>query len=131
MIAAGLGLRPSCDADELVSIVADAAERSGLRPTLLAAPWFRDGPTMRAAAERLGLPLAIIDEYALLSAQPSCSTRSEAAQRAVGIASVAEGCALAAAGPGAALLLHRIATPNATCAIAGPRLFSHPDTPCS
>ncbi len=131
MIAAGLGLRPACDADELVRIVADAAERSGLRPDLLAAPWFRDGAAVRAAAERLGLPLAIIGEQALLSAQPSCSTRSEAALRAIGIASVAEGCALAAAGPGGGLLLHRIATPNATCAIAGPRLLSHPDTPCS
>ncbi|MCQ8277085.1 cobalamin biosynthesis protein [Acetobacteraceae bacterium KSS8] len=128
MIAAGLGFRPGCAMEDIVQLVVEAAERSGHRPALLAAPWFRDGPVLRAAADRLGLPLAIVDEAALLRAQPFCPTRSDAARRAVGLASVAEACALAASGPGALLLLPRIAGANATCAMAGLSPLATPDT---
>jgi cobalt-precorrin 5A hydrolase len=72
------------------------------------------------AAARLGLSLVMIGADALAAAQPRCPTRSEAAARAVGVGSVAEGCALAASGAGGRLLLPRVAHGGATCALAEP-----------
>ncbi|MGI4745685.1 MAG: cobalamin biosynthesis protein [Janthinobacterium lividum] len=120
MIVAGIGLRPGCGGDEIARLVEQAAERAGCRPDRLAIPQFREaeaGPVVAAAT--LSLDLIVIGESALADAQPRCRTRSARAEAATGIASVAEGCALAAAGPDALLLLPRIASANATCAIAG------------
>ena len=66
-------------------------------------------------ARLLGVGLAFVDRDALRAAQPLCPTRSDAATRAIGVASVAEGAALAAGGT---LLLPRIAGGGATCALA-------------
>ena len=120
MIVAGVGLRPGCTGDEIARLVEQAAERAGCRPERLAIPQFRAaeaGPIV--AAEALSLGLIVVGESALANAQPRCRTRSARAEAATGIASVAEGCALAAAGPDAMLLLPRISSANATCAIAG------------
>ncbi len=119
---AGIGCRPGCCGDELAALVARAAAAAGCRLDLLAVPAFRhDAAGPAAAAIRLSLPLRIVDDAALDAAQPACPTRSARALAVTGHASVAEGCALAAAGPGAVLLLPRIASANATCAIAGGR----------
>lgn len=120
MIVAGIGLRPGCSVDEITRLVEQAAERAGCRPEQLAIPQFREaeaGPV--AAAEALSLGLIVVGDIALADAQPRCRTYSPRAEAATGIASVAEGCALAAAGPDALLLLPRISSANATCAIAG------------
>ncbi len=120
MIVAGIGLRPGCSGDELAALVARAAAAAGCRPELLAVPAFRrDAAGPPDAAARLSLPLRIVEAAALGAVQAACPTRSARALAETGHASVAEGCALAAAGPGAVLLLPRIASPNATCAIAG------------
>ena len=88
--------------------------------TALAAPAAKaDEPGLRAAALVLGVPLLIVEPAALADAQPRCVTRSACAERTLGVASVAEGCALAAAGEGARLVLARIASARATCALAG------------
>ena len=86
---------------------------------MLAAPAFRYGHAgvFRAAA-LLGLPLAWVGQAALQAAQPLCQTRSAAAAASVGIASVAEGCALAVSGGTGRLLLPRLAGQGATCALA-------------
>ena len=75
-------------------------------------PWpdFVDAPE--------AVPVAFIDDAALLAVQPRCPTRSAVAERETGFASVAEGAALAASG--GRLLLARIAGGGATCALAGP-----------
>jgi cobalamin biosynthesis protein CbiG len=65
----------------------------------------------------LGLPIAFVDAAALKAVQPRCPTRSAVAERETGVASVAEGAALAASG--GSLLLARIAQGSATCALAG------------
>ena len=119
MIVAGIGLRRDCSGQELAALVARAADQAGCRPDLLAVPSFRaEAAGAVAAARYLSLPLRIVDAAALAEAQPGCPTRSARASAATGFASVAEGCALAGAGPDAVLLLARIASPNATCAIA-------------
>jgi cobalamin biosynthesis protein CbiG len=85
----------------------------------LAAPDFKQGEHgLQETARALSVPLLLVERDALLAAQPGCPTRSDAARRAAGVASVAEGCALAAAGSGGRLILARIAGPRATCALA-------------
>jgi cobalamin biosynthesis protein CbiG len=74
----------------------------------------RRGATPEAAA-RLGLPLLFVDDAALRAAQPHCVTRSAAAERATGFASVAEAAAI---GMGGVLLLPRLAGAGVTCAVA-------------
>lgn len=119
MIVAGLGFRSGCPADDIVRLVQTAQVRAGYIAGSLAAPdWKRDEPGLHAAAARLSLPIAFVDAAALTAVQPRCPTRSIVAERATGVASVAEGAALAAFG--GRLLLARIAHGAATCALAGP-----------
>jgi cobalt-precorrin 5A hydrolase len=118
-VIAGIGCRAGCSAAEVVALVAAASASAGRAASALAAPEFkRDEAGLHEAARLLDLPLLLVDREALVAAQPGCSTRSETAERRVGVASVAEGCALAAAGHGGRLILARIAGPRATCALA-------------
>ncbi len=118
-VIAGIGCRANCPAGEIVVLVQEACARAGSRPAALAAPAFKRGePGLREAAHLLAVPLLLVEPAALAAAQPRCPTRSEAAARATGVASVAEGSALAAAGAGGRLLLPRIAGARATCALA-------------
>lgn len=119
MIVAGIGSRPGCSGVEIAGLVERAAREAGCRPERLAVPGFRaDAAGPKAAAALLSLPLLVVAPDELAAMQPLCPTRSARAEAAIGIASVAEGCALAAAGPGATLRLARVASANATCALA-------------
>ena len=119
MIVAGLGFRNGCAADDIVRLVRAAQAQTGCIAGSLAAPgWKQGAPGLHAAAARLGLPIAFIDAAALIAVQPRCPTRSTVAERETGVASVAEGTALAASG--GRLLLARIAGGGAPCALAGP-----------
>ena len=118
-VIAGIGCRSRCPADEIVAVVRDAGLRAGRAADALAAPAFKSGEAgLHAAAELLGLGLILVGPEALAAAQAACVTRSRIAAQATGVASVAEGSALAAAGPGARLILPRIASTRATCALA-------------
>jgi cobalamin biosynthesis protein CbiG len=118
VIVAGLGCRPAAEESALLRLIAEAGR--GLPPfTHLAAPAFRrDAAALHRAAAALGLPLLFLPRQALEGVQPRCPTRSEAARAATGLASVAEACALAAAGDGARLLRPRLAGTGVTCAVA-------------
>ncbi len=127
MIVAGIGCRKGCGADEIVALIEQAVRDAGIancRFTALAAPRFKqDEPGPRGAAERMNLPLLLIEDAAMRAAEPQCATRSVTALEATGFASVAEAAALAAVGPEGRLVLPRIASNMATCALAerGPR----------
>jgi cobalamin biosynthesis protein CbiG len=115
-VVAGIGCRPDAAAGPILALIARAEALSGQRVAALAAPEFRrDSAGLREAAAALALPLRFIRRAALEAAQPRCPTRSEAALRATGLASVAEACALAAGG---ALVLPRIDGVGVTCALA-------------
>jgi cobalt-precorrin 5A hydrolase len=122
MIVAGIGCRKECDAAEIVrlveaALVRVAAPRAALMA--LAAPAFKtDADAPREAATALGLPLLLIGDADLKSAESRAVTKSAAALKATGIASVAESAALAGAGVGATLLLPRIKGHGVTCALA-------------
>lgn len=118
MIVAGVGCRPGVAPDAVLALVLRAGQ--GLPPiTHLAAPAFRaEVSALAEVAARLGLGLLWLETPALEAVQPLCPTRSAAAARATGLASVAEACALAGAGAGASLLLPRIDGAGVTCAVA-------------
>ena len=117
MIVAGLGCRPGVEEAAILALLQKSA--MGLHPiTHLAAPAFRrEVAALHRAAVALGLPLLFVERAALERVQPLCPTRSEASLAATGLASVAEACALAAAGDGARLLRPRISGVGVTCAV--------------
>ncbi|ALG74291.1 cobalamin biosynthesis protein [Azospirillum thiophilum] len=122
----GLGCRRGCGWEEIAALVAGAFDEAALpdaarRLAALAAPAMKsDEPGLAEAARALGLPQRFIEEDAMLAAQDRVHTRSATVLAAVGLASVAEAAALAAAGPGSRLLLPRRSTPRATVALALP-----------
>ncbi|MBP2291631.1 cobalamin biosynthesis protein [Azospirillum rugosum] len=119
MIAAGIGCRSGCPGAEIAGLVRAALDEAGVGADVLAAPVrkrFEAG--LREAADLLALPLAFVEDAELAAVQDRTQTRSARVEAAVGVASVAEAAALAAAGPGAHLLLPRRSTPRATCALA-------------
>ncbi len=119
MIVAGVGCRMGCPAGDLAAVVRLAAATAGQQVGAVAAPGFKQHePGLHEAARLLGLPLVFVDLAALQAVQPHCPTRSGFAERMTGVASVAEGAALAAFG--GRLLLARISLGGATCALAGP-----------
>lgn len=135
----GLGCRRGCGWEEIAALVAGAFDEAALpdaarRLAALAAPAMKsDEPGLAEAARALGLPLRFIEEDAMLAAQDRVHTRSATVLAAVGLASVAEAAALAAAGPGSRLLLPRRSTPRATVALALPAValpgVAVPETP--
>ncbi len=119
MIVAGLGFRTACTAEELVALIVCVGEAAGAEIAALAVPDVKAGGSALArAASSLALEIRPISKDALIAVQPLCPSRSAAALASVGVASVAEACALAAAGSGARLLAPRTASSAATCALA-------------
>jgi cobalt-precorrin 5A hydrolase len=119
MIVAGIGLGASCPAEDIVRVVQAAMQQASARISLMAAPDFKcDDSGLLQAADTLNVTLAPVSRAALMAVQARCVTRSARAEAATGIASVAEGSALAAAGPDGRLILPRIALGRATCALA-------------
>ncbi len=128
VIVAGVGCRRGCPAGDVVAVVRDAERRAGCAVGVLAAPAFkRSEAGLAEAAGMLGVPLLWVSDAELARAQPGCVTRSAAALRATGFASVAEAAALAGS---RTLLLPRIVHGAATCALAtvseGPRPLAAP-----
>ncbi|WP_353859809.1 cobalamin biosynthesis protein [Azospirillum formosense] len=123
-IAAGIGCRAGCPGAEIAGLIRAAFDEAALdeaarRSVQLAAPMRkRNESGMAEAARLLALPLQFVDDSALAAVQNRVQTRSARVEAAVGVASVAEAAALAAAGPGSTLLLPRRSTPRATCALA-------------
>jgi cobalt-precorrin 5A hydrolase len=118
-IIAGMGCRRDCPAEAIISLLRRACGEAGRTATALAVPAFKEDEVgLREAARQLGLTLILVEPALLAAAQQRCITRSVHAARTTGIASVAEGSALAAAGAGGRLILPRIAGGGATCALA-------------
>lgn len=136
MIVAGLGFRRGVMAEEIEAVIALALDRAGasihgsqtrhreaagagaLDALATLADKARE-PGLREAARRLSLPVLPCSREAMMAVQDRIVTFSARAEASVGLPSVAEAAALVAAGPSSVLLLPRVATANATCAIAG------------
>lgn len=122
MIVAGVGLRRSVEADEIVALVEQALERASLTRNALIKLATIEAlaamPVFLEAARRLNVAPAPVAEPALSAATPHVRTQSARSIAAHGVGSVAEAAALAAAGPHPQLILERIASGSATCALA-------------
>ena len=122
MIVAGIGCRRGTSAADIEAVVAAALERAGLDKSALssiAAPAGKcDEPGIAATACARGVPLVAVSELELKGASKRGITRSERSLARMGVPSVAEAAALAAAGAAARLLQPRIALGPATCALA-------------
>lgn len=119
-LAIGIGCRRGCPAEAIAALVKQARAKLG-RPGdagLFTIADKRDEPGLAEAARRLGLDLAFLPREALAAAMAGVVTPSAGAEARFGVASVSEAAALAGAGPGARLLLARLAAGGATCAIA-------------
>jgi cobalt-precorrin 5A hydrolase len=86
---------------------------------MIAAPAMKgEEPGIAAVASALGLPLVLVPSKELEAAGERGVTRSERVMAFMGVPSVAEAAALAAAGTTAQLVVPRIAIGPATCALA-------------
>lgn len=122
-LAVGIGCRKGCGAEVIVALVREAlglidAQRAEMR--LFTVADKRNEPGLAEAATALKLPLVFLAREALASSAEGCHTRSPRVEAIFGVPSVAEAAALAGAGPGARLLVPRVAAGGATCAIATP-----------
>ncbi|GBQ08032.1 cobalamin biosynthesis protein [Acetobacter cerevisiae] len=120
MSVAGMGWSNSASATEAATFVRQVVqENKATALTYLAVPGFRHGEALpEEVASLLGVPLFWVSDDALRGVQNICQTVSERALQETGFASVAEGCALAGAGPGAWLRVLRQAHAGITCAVA-------------
>jgi len=120
MIVAGIGFSSGASAAEIVALVRRAESLAGHAAEALAVPDFKeDAACLREAAHVLGLPLRLLDRERLAAVQKYCPTQSKVAAQEVGLASVAEACALAGAGGNSHLLVARLTQGKVTCALAG------------
>lgn len=121
VIAVGVGFRKGCTAETLVELVRRALAEAAVEPAsigALATVAEKDRPPLRDAAARLGFDVVLCSKDAMALAGDRITIVSERAVACLGVPSVAEAAALAAAGSGARLLLPRISVRDATCAIA-------------
>lgn len=122
MIVAGVGFRREVETQEIASLVRRALEQAALPPSALESlatiQALAQVPAFLSAAESLGVPAIAVARASLDEAAPRVRTRSPRARAAHGVGSVAEAAALGAAGPASALVLDRIASAAATCALA-------------
>lgn len=122
MIVAGIGCRKGATAAEIDAAIDAALQEAGLTPESLTSLATSDGKgseqgLLEVAAAR-GLQIALVKPAALQAAGPRTKSFSPRVNEMFGVPSVAEGAALAAAGPDATLLAPRIVLGPVTCALA-------------
>ena len=121
MIVAGIGTRKGVDAAEVVALIERALAEARIDAALLTAIATAAGkaeePGIVAAAAQLGLRLLPMSTEAMQAGEGGI-TDSSCSARLFGVSSVSEASALAAAGQGSVLILPRIKSASATCALA-------------
>lgn len=122
VLAVGVGCERGAEAEELIALIDKALEGAVLSPDAVAClatiDLKSDEPAMHAAAAHFGWPLRLHDAAALEAETPRLANPSDIVFQAVGCHGVAEGAALASAGPDAELALPKRRSKRATCAIA-------------
>ncbi len=122
MIVAGVGCRRGAPAADIEAAVRAALARANVSADALDAiatiAAKGDEAGIKAAAATLGVSVVLVSETDLKAARDRTETRSERVLALVGVHSVAEAAALAAAGPSARLVSPRVVIGSATCALA-------------
>ena len=121
-LALGLGCERGAETDELWALVESALVEAGASPGAVAGVFSinlkSDEAAIAAVARRLGAPARFFDAARLEAERPRLANPSEVVFAEVGCHGVAEGAALAAVGPGGALILEKRKSARATCALA-------------
>jgi cobalt-precorrin 5A hydrolase/precorrin-3B C17-methyltransferase len=122
VLALGVGCERGGDAEELAALATATLAEQGLAPAAVAGIFSidlkSDEPAVHKLAENLGVPARFFTADELMRETERLATPSEIVFRETGCWGVAEGAALAAAGPGGALVVPKRKSARATCAIA-------------
>ena len=119
-VVAGIGFSSNASAEEIADLLRRSLQDAGIGAVeVVAVPSFKkDASILGGLPGLLGLEFRLIEDADMAAVADRCLSHSPAAEAATGHASVAEACALAAAGRGGRLLGPRIASAHATCALA-------------
>src|SRR5690606_24486678 len=121
-LAIGVGASRGCPPEELIALVrgalAEADLAEGAVAVVTSLDLKADEPAMQAAADTLGVPFRVFSAEALEAETPRLANPSGVVFAEVGCHGVAEGAALAAAGPEGSLVVGKRKSANATVAIA-------------
>ena len=122
MIVAGVGCRKGAPAPDIEAAIRATLARAGVAADALdciATIAVKDGEAgIKTTAAKLGVAVVLVSKADLEAAGTRTETRSERVLARVGVPSVAEAAALAAAGPSARLISSRLVIGAATCALA-------------
>jgi cobalt-precorrin 5A hydrolase/precorrin-3B C17-methyltransferase len=122
VLAIGIGCERGCPAQEIVDLARATLDDAGLAEGAVAAIVSVElklaEPAIHALAGAFGVPARFFPAQRLLAETERLSERSEAVFRATGCWGVAEGAALAAAGPAGKLVAAKRKSRRATCAVA-------------
>ena len=121
LLAVGVGCRSGVSGEVIADLVARTLDEIGEEATPVALFTVLDKQSeagIAEAAARLGFALVHLPRAALEAVTDKVETRSERVVELFGVPSIAEGAALAGAGPGARLVTPRRAERGATIAVA-------------
>ena len=121
-LALGVGCARGCPGNAMISFVMATLAEAGHAPGDIASVHSidlkADEAAIHALAAHLGVPARFHPTARLEAEKARLQTPSEVVFTEVGAHGVAEGAALAAAGPGGALVLSKVKSALATCALA-------------
>ena len=122
VIVAGVGCKRDAPMQDIETALNAALARAGVNANDLGA--VATGKTkqgergIESVAAKLGVKLMLVPDGELKAAGARATTRSDRVLALMGLPSLAETAALAAAGPSARLIVSRLAVGAATCALA-------------
>lgn len=121
-LTVGVGCERNTDPDELSQLVRETLSSAGLA-TAAVVGFFSidvkmDEPAVNALGRWLDVPVRFFDAASLEAEAPRLANPSDVVFAEVGCHGVAEGAALAAAGPDGELIVQKHKSSRATCAIA-------------
>jgi len=133
-LALGVGCERGCDPDEALSLarsaLADAGFAEGAVGIVVSLDLKADEEAVHAVAGHFGVPARFFDAPTLEAETPRLANPSDIVFAEVGCHGVAEGAALAAVGPGGALVIEKRKSTRATCAVGrAPEPFAEDGVP--
>lgn len=121
-LALGVGCERGAPAEELITLAGETLARHDLAPQAVAGVFSldlkADEPAVHALARHLDVPARFFTAGELGAEEARLANPSEAVRQEVGVAGVAEGASLVAAGPDGRLLVAKVKSSRATLAIA-------------